>query len=96
MQTGAEANDANDDANDDHGDATSFVCERSPQYVTELVKLVKKCEPMVQSSPPRAHRFFLAGPPAVVGHIFEVLFLTRQKSAIRGSSTPIQFLVING
>ena len=47
MQTGAEANDANDDANDDHGDATSFVCERSPQYVTELVKLVKKCEPMV-------------------------------------------------
>ncbi len=48
MQTGAEVNDANDDANDDHGDATSFVCERSPQHVTEPVKLVKKCEPMVR------------------------------------------------
>ena len=37
MQIGAELNDANDDANDDHGDATSLHRKRRPRHVTEPV-----------------------------------------------------------
>ncbi len=79
MQIDAAVNDANDDANDDHRDAASLRRERSPQHVAEPVKLVKKCEPMVQCAPPGALRFFLAGSPCrglsqLRGTFFRALF----------------------